>query len=255
MEGINRMPFQGISNIIRFNWHFYLGAIGFITLLLIARPFISAPLNSFILWTVSLTSLSIFLSLAISFYVYDRSNLYQLDWLDFLTVKEGAQLVNVHAGFDETSSLLHKKYPHANLTVFDFYNPARHTEVSIRRARKAYPAYPETQSVTSVNIPLQTECIDHVFVILSAHEIRDSEERIIFFSKLKESLKSEGNIVVLEHLRDLPNFIAYTIGFFHFFSKKEWKHNFDSVGLHITREINITPFITAFILHKNGTSS
>jgi hypothetical protein len=67
---------------------------------------------------------------------------------------------------------------------------------------------------------LQAETIDQIFVLLSAHEIRDRQERAIFFSRLKESLKSEGSIVVLEHLRDLPNFIAYTIGFFHFFSKK-----------------------------------
>jgi hypothetical protein len=255
MEGIKRMPFQGIGNIVRFNWHFYLTAIGFIALLIIASLFISAPINSFLLWTVSLISLSIFLSLIISFYVYDRSNVYQLNWLGFLNIKPGAQLVNIHAGFDETSSLLSKKYGHASLRVFDFYDPTRHTEISIARARKFYLAYPGTQSITTSSIPLQAETIDQIFVLLSAHEIRDRQERAIFFSRLKESLKSEGSIVVLEHLRDLPNFIAYTIGFFHFFSKKEWKYSFDSAGLYITKEIKITPFITAFILQKNGTAS
>jgi hypothetical protein len=53
----------------------------------------------------------------------------------------------------------------------------------------------------------------------------------------------------------LPNFLAYTIGFFHFFSKRSWKKVFEKSELVIADQQNITPFIIAFSLKKNGTAS
>lgn len=254
MERINRIPFQGIGNIIRFNWHFYIIALVSLVLLMAAKQISPAPFGFFILFTTITIGLSIVLSLAVSYYVYDRSDLYQLNWLNFLKIEPGAQLVNIHSGFDETSSLLSIKYPHSKLIVLDFYDPAKHTEVSIARARKAYPAYTGTRPISTSDVPLKCRSVDGIFTLLSAHEIRNEQERIAFFRKLKESLKEDGKIVVAEHLRDVPNFIAYSIGFFHFFSKKKWKYCFDAAGLCIVREIKITPFITAFILQKNGTA-
>ena len=43
-------------------------------------------------------------------------------------------------------------------------------------------------------------------------------ERTLFFKELHRILKREGELVIVEHLRDLPNFLAYTIGFFHYWS-------------------------------------
>jgi hypothetical protein len=92
-------------------------------------------------------------------------------------------------------------------------------------------------------------------LILAAHEIRNTSERIIFFKQLKDSLSENGKIIVVEHLRDWKNFLAYNFGFFHFFSKKEWKLTFTTAGLAMRSEKKITPFVSAFILEKNGTTS
>jgi hypothetical protein len=162
-------------------------------------------------------------------------------------------LVNINAGFDETSILLSAKFPAAELTVFDFYDPAKHTEISIERARKAYGPYPGTMNISTDNIPLLNA--DLICMMLAAHEIRNREERIQFFSLLKERLNDHGQMLVLEHLRDLPNFMAYNIGFFHFFSKKEWRRTFTGAGFTIYKEIKVTPFLSAFILQKNGITS
>ena len=135
-------------------------------------------------------------------------------------------MVNIHAGFDETSILLSTKFPDAELIVFDFYDPEKHTEVSIKRARKAYPSYPNTKKIITSTIPLGDSCADKIFVTLAAHEIRDDNERIIFFKELYRILKTGGQIFVTEHHRDLYNFIAYTIGFFHFHSYSTWTNTF-----------------------------
>lgn len=93
---------------------------------------------------------------------------------------------------------------------------------------------------------------DKIFVILSAHEIRNQKERIIFFKELSRVIKPRGQIFIIEHLRNVANFLAYNIGSFHFYSKQSWYNTFESSNLSIKKEIKLTLFISAFILEKNG---
>ncbi|MBO9730769.1 MAG: methyltransferase [Chitinophaga sp.] len=249
MDSLTRTPFQGLTNIIRFNWHFYvLSALLVVAGCLLRQLFFVPPL-------LVLAVLSIFLSLVVSWYIYDGSRLYGLSWLDAIIVSPGQRIVNIHAGFDETSALLHNKYPMANMLVFDFYDPAKHTEISIERARKAYAPYPGTIRMNTAEVPLEPASVAVIFLLFAAHEIRNEEERKHFFRQLQHNLQPGGKIIVLEHRRDIPNFIAYNIGFLHFFSTKTWKRTFASAQLSIEEEIKITPFLSAFILGKNGTAS
>lgn len=248
-----RKPFQGVFNIIGFNWHFYVISLAFLLLLVIFYSYLSEPFRMFsaaLFCGIILTNL---ITLVVSFYVYDLSDLYKFGWLSELP--KNTAIVNINAGFDETSELLKDKFKNSQLVVFDFYDQTKHTEVSIKRARKAYPPYPNTQQVTTDHLPLTDDFADKVFAILSAHEIRNAEERKLFFTEMKRVLRSDGQIIVTEHLRDLANFLAYNIGCFHFHSKNAWLKTFDSSGLKVKKEFKITPFITTFILEKNGNSS
>ena len=71
-------------------------------------------------------------------------------------------------------------------------------------------------------------------------QIRNNDERIIFFKELNRILKSNGKIIVTEHLQDLPNFLAYNIGFFHFHSKRTWLKTFSRADFKVINEIKIT---------------
>jgi hypothetical protein len=255
MEAIKRKQFQGVTNIIRFNWHFYVLSLLAVLALLVFGQFFLANYHTFLVLITSLAVLSVLLSLAVSWYVYDSTDLYTLNWLDRLNIKPVKKMVNINAGFDETSRPLSVKYPDASLSVFDFYDANKHTEVSIARARKTYPAYPGTISIVTSSVPLPPLSVDNIFVFFSAHEIRDRGERIIFFAQLKDKLTYGGKIIVLEHLRDIPNFIAYNIGFMHFHSKTEWKTTFESAGLNLVEETKITPFLSAFIFQNNATAA
>jgi ubiquinone/menaquinone biosynthesis C-methylase UbiE len=254
MEQI-RKPYQGVWNIIRFNWHFYLLSITFLLTLFLLNHYLPKPFYSIsnILFVLIILISSI--SLAVSAYVYDFSDLYRLTWLDTLPFGKNNEIININAGFDEISPLLKEKYNGTNLIALDFYDTLKHTEVSIKRARKAYPPFPNTQKVNTAHLPVKDNSADIIFVILSAHEIRDSQDRIIFFKELNRLLKFTGKIVVTEHLRDTANFLAYNLGFFHFYSKASWLRTFHSSGLIIEKEIKITPFITTFILKKHGVPS
>lgn len=250
-----RTPFQGVWNVVRFNWHFYALALAFALALSAAwvvappaaRPYVQVALGCLLV--------PIAASLAASAYVYDCSNLYRLDWLPTAWPAH-PRLLSVSAGFDEISPALQRKYSPADLLALDFYDPARHTEVSIRRARRAYAPFPGTKQVdTRGTLPAPNDSMDLVFAFLSAHEIRDAEERAAFFRELQRVVKPTGAIIVTEHLRDPANFLAYSIGFLHFHSRRAWHATYRAAGLRVQQEINITPFITSFVLGKNGSSA
>ncbi|RAJ93185.1 methyltransferase family protein [Larkinella arboricola] len=250
MEPI-RKPFQGVVNILRFNWHLYAWAGGLVILLWLVSPLLTSPYRVWfplIAWLIVLGTLT---SLLVSFYVYDRSNLYRFSWLNAVFDTPPSTLLTFHAGFDETSALLQQRFPQAHLQAFDFYDPQRHTEVSIQRARKVYAAYANTQSIQTSQVPLPDGVADGIFLVLAAHEIRHPAERIHFFGELRRVLKPAGKLIVVEHLRNPLNFLAYNIGFFHFLSESVWRTTFRKAALRLSRRSNIAHFITVFVLEKN----
>ena len=249
-----RTPFQGVWNIVRFNWHLYALAGGIMILTLISFPYLPPSLRIIGIFGCCAIALSLFVSLSVSHYIYDRSGLYQLHFLDGFTNTSGQVMLNIHAGFDETNALITAKYPGSGLSVFDFYDPVKHTEVSIKRARKAYPAFPGTIPIKTDKLPVSEHTADIIFLLFAAHEIRDDAERAVFFSRLKTVLKPGGHIIVTEHLRDVPNFLAYNIGFLHFLTKRSWYKVFSKSGLAIDQVIKTTPFVNTFILIHGTTS-
>ncbi|GAA3521338.1 hypothetical protein GCM10022393_39610 [Aquimarina addita] len=250
-----RKPFQGVLNIIRFNWHFYIIAIGIVSVLILIATNSNVLISSTLYVVCTAILVTLFISLVVSWYVYDVSDLYRFDWIENMDTQNPQKIVNINAGLDESSAFLKHKFKQADCTVLDFYDPLKHTEVSIKRARKAYPPYAGTKSIKTTTLPLADNSIDKVFAILSAHEIRNEEERILFFKELNRILKPDGQLVMMEHLRDITNFMAYTIGFLHFHSKSTWMRTFSSANFRVSNEIKITPFISTFILEKNGTTS
>ncbi len=244
-----RHPLQGVTNIVRFNWHFYiLAVVGTLLGLLLAYRLGGVFIT--IGWGVALAVIGTTLtSLLVSWYVYDYSDLYRFEWVDLPAAPQA--IVNIHAGFDETSDLLAQHYPDAQLRIFDFYHPEQHTEVSIRRARAAYPGHPDTEKVATDQLPLSPASVDLVFLTLAAHEIRDDHERAVCLASLRRALRPGGRIIVTEHLRDAPNFLAYTLGFLHFLSRSTWLSTFAAAELKIVREQKVTPFITVFNLVPN----
>lgn len=250
-----RKPFQGVVNIIRFNWHFYAIALPLLFVLVLVTNSLSQPWKLICMVLSIAAALQLLLSLFVSWYVYDVSPLYRMNWLSHINISRGGKIVNIHAGFDETSGLLQQHFSQTSIQVFDFFDAALHTEPSIKRARKMYAPYPGTISVSSQRLPLTPQSIDAVFLIMAAHEIRNKQERQNFFNQLAKALQPGGCIVLTEHLRDLPNFLAFNIGLLHFHSYKTWQQHWQQAGLELETKLNITPFVSTFILRKYGHTS
>ncbi len=245
--GIKRRNFQGVLNILSFNRHFYV--FGLIALAFIIISFLIFNWSTLFLWIVILSFLyGLIMPLIVSAYVYDFSGYYNFDWLKNynFTDTEGKQILNINAGFDETSFIIKNNFPKSDLQVFDFYNAKQHTEPAIIRARKVSLVYPNTQQIVSNAIPIKDNSVDLIFLLSAVHEIRTQDEKIEFLKECNRVCKPTANVIMIEHLRDFPNFVAFTIGFTHFFSKNTWKKAFQAAGFSTVTEQKFTPFMSIF---------
>ncbi|MBI3482818.1 MAG: methyltransferase domain-containing protein [Bacteroidetes bacterium] len=233
---VERRKFQGVLNILSFNRHFYIIGLGILAVLLLVHFLAEWPMYGLIM------------PLLVSAYVYDFSGYYKFNWLkNIVSDNEKIKLIiNINAGFDETSFIIKNKFPESDLRVFDFYNAKQHTEPAIIRARKVSLIYPNTQQIASNSIPLKDNTADIIFLLSAVHEIRSHDEKVQFLKECHRLCKSGGKVIMVEHLRDFPNFLAFSVGFTHFFSRSVWKNAFERAGFSAFQETKFTPFMSIF---------
>ena len=249
-----RAPFQGVRQIVRFNWPFYVAGtlacvVGLLGVVLVPLP---PPFGLILSLAIWLALFWIVMSLAVSFYVYDYSSLYKWDWiLGWLPATPGAW-ANIHAGFDETSLALRQLFPSSETVTFSIHDAQSMTEASIKRARALFPPLADTISATADRLPMDNDSLDAVFLIFAAHEVRDPEKRMHFFFELQRVLRIGGHILIVEHVRDWANFIAFGPGFLHFLPRSVWHDLAERSGSHIIREERIAAFVRVFLLERHA---
>ncbi len=243
---LTRGKFQGLLNVVTFNWHLFIISFVSVVVLLFVQSLVDSSIISFSLRMIAyLIIITTLVSLVVTHYIYDHSNLYSFSWL---SPNDASSILNINAGFDEVSYTIKYQTPSSEYVVADFYDEEKHTELSIKRARERYPSIPGTLKINTNRLPFENNHFDLIIGMLSIHEIRENEECIQFLKELKRILKPSGQIVIIEHLRDLPNILAYNIGAWHFHSKPRWLNQFESAGLTLYQEEKITAFISKFTL-------
>lgn len=241
--------FTGLSKILRFNWPWYVAAASIIVATTIAQATGTIPVR-WLGWVVACIAVAAFwaiASIAVSHHVYDRSAVARGAWLR----TEGAKVRRVavfHAGQDEASAVAARQFPSASLAVFDFFDSAHMGSPSLRRARAASetPAH----AIEPHRIPLGDEALDLGLVVFAAHEIRRADMRTSFLRELGRVLAPQGRVVLVEHLRDRWNFLAYGPGALHFLSRGSWLGSFERAGLRVLREAPCTRFVRVFELGR-----
>ncbi|HKN22695.1 MAG TPA: methyltransferase domain-containing protein [Terracidiphilus sp.] len=245
-----RGPWQGMAQILRFNWRMYLAAVlgtaaalGVWPLLPVAgRVFVAIAVAPALFWMVA--------SLAVSHYVYDMFPLYDLRWMARALAVAPRRWINIHAGWDETSELLQAVFPNAVGEAVDLFDPRVMTEASIRQARGASRAAILTTPARFDALPFENGTVDAAFVIFAAHELRRRNQRVKFFAEIARVLTSGGECLILEHARGWWNFLAFGPGFLHFFSQRECRQVAQQAGLDVKREFAMTWFVHVFMLGR-----
>lgn len=245
-----RGPWQGMINILRFNWNFYLLAAVVFGVAL-AGLFLLDPLPLRLACAAALagTGYFLFVSLGVAHLIYDCSDLYRLGWLD--RALGGASIhaaVFCHSGLDEVSEALRAKLRPAVWHTLDHFDPVQMTEPSIQRARQLYPPAAGTIATPFDRWPVESGSADVVFGLLAIHEFRSEDERTAWFAEALRCLKPRGRIVLAEHLRDPANFIAFGPGFLHFHSAASWQRCWEAAGFRTVDGFPVTPWIRFFIL-------
>lgn len=246
-----RSSYHGLLQILRYNQPMFaktgaaaLAAILAVVLLPMPRfvaILATAVVAAALLWTAS--------SLLVSHWIYDRSPLREWDWLAGLFAAPPRRWTSIHAGLDETFGALPRIFPAEGGTVLDVYDPAEMTEPSIARARRlsldraAKPA--DFRSLS-----LSDGSQDAIFLIFAAHELRRPESRLRFFQEIARALAPGGRAVLVEHLRDGPNFLAFGPGFLHFLHRREWLRLAAAADLAVHEERRVTPFVAVLVLEK-----
>jgi len=182
-----RGPYQGMLQILRFNWRFYAGTAASLIAALFLAAHLSSPWNVLLpaatlpalFWTCS--------SLAVSHYIYDRSTLYDLRWLAKSFSQLPARWINIHAGLDEISPLLSALFPSTQGRVLDIYDPDEMTEPSIAEVRRISNSKSEPASWAALPLPGGT--FDAAILMFAAHELRNSASRVQFFREVARVLR------------------------------------------------------------------
>ena len=245
-----RTPYQGVMQILSFNWPKYAWTAAMICVAVVAWPLASVGVRAAtivfiapaLFWTVS--------SLAVSYYVYDRYPLYDFGWLRLALAASPGRWVNIHAGLDETSALIEAQFAGARGEIVDIFDAKTMTEPSIERARQRGGAQRDAVRARYDSLPFQDAQFDAAFLIFAAHELRKHSKRVTLFKEVARVLDAGGELVLMEHLRDGWNFAAFGPGALHFFSQRVWTRAAREAGFELKCEFSRTPFVRVFILRR-----
>jgi SAM-dependent methyltransferase len=251
-EACAQSRFAGVVKIIRFNMRFYVvsGALLAGVCFLFALKNLPTWLELIVLCVAAVVAFWTVSSLFVSWYIYDHAGVTRWQWLPRKIAASPHRWANIHAGLDESTSALRQLFPGSEGSVVDIYDAAEMTEPSIARARRIHPTSEPFGQGKYDDLPLLEKGYDAVFLLFAAHEIRASEHRTRLFRETARALREDGCVVLVEHLRDWKNFLAFGPGFFHFHSRRNWLRSIRDAGLVIELERPVTPFVECFVLRR-----
>jgi SAM-dependent methyltransferase len=245
-----RRPWQGVLQILRFNWRFYGATAAVIVVALLAAPFLPRLFRAGLLIGVAPALFWLMSSLLVSHYVYDRFPLYDLNWIPRVLSRIPSHWLNIHCGLDETSGLLAAIFPGAAFDVVDIFDARVMTEASIRQARRMERSAIAATPGRFDDLPFNSGAFDAAFCIFAAHELRPDWQRATLFLEIARVLIPGGELVLMEHSRDWWNLLAFGPGFLHFFSQRTWRRTAAKAGFGVQTELFMTPFVHVYVLRR-----
>lgn len=247
-----RGRYEGMLQILKFNRHFY-GLMVVMVIALVAFAGLSQVGNALRVVALAAAGLAMFwgcASLLASHWVYDLSPIYKWDWIAKLFETPPRRWANIHAGLDESTTALKALFPGTDGRVLDIFDAQAMTETSIATARKAAKVSEPAMVADFRALPFANESLDAVFLIFAAHELRRAHDRETFFREVNRVVARDGLVVLVEHLRDWRNFLAFGPGFMHFLPRSQWLQGTRAAGLRIVHEFSITPFVRIFLIRR-----
>lgn len=240
---------SGAVRIFRYNWPVFVATWVFALVLFGAARFaLASPLRPLLVVAASAAVVWSAIALGVSAYVYDWSALSGGAWLPGLVGDAASGWAAIHAGLDAEIDLT--ALPAAGcVDRLDIFDPKVMSSPSIHRARRVTASRAATPSPPTALALADASCAA-IVVAFTAHEIRQVDARERFFGELRRALRPGGRALLVEHVRDPANFLAFGPGFFHFLPRREWLRLAARAGLRVADERRITPWVMALTLER-----
>lgn len=236
--------------ILRFNWPKYVLGVVLSLVCLVSASGQESGFGELALYVIATVTLFVMIaSLLASWYVYDHCDVESFDWLGNFIDGDPQSIVSVHVGYDDAERGLRMVFSEARVTSSLFrvtHTPWWRGRSLVRAVATAGPHHEAQETISSLTE--RGERFDLVVLGFSAHEARDRGDRHLLLERSMALLSTGGTILLIEHLLDGPNLVAYGPGALHFQTKGSWLSDIESAGLESTRTQRICGLVTVFQL-------
>jgi hypothetical protein len=235
----------GLGRVVAFNWPKYVVALLFLFVSLVFAASSKGLLLVSLVVGSAAVVYGVFASLLATWWVYDHkaADLYQTVASEY---QPGAPWILVHAGLDESQGRLDALIGPA-ASRFDVGPTADHSP-SLRRAHRLVGRDGE---LWNGSLALQTGSVGFAVVLFGIHELSVAAAETLL-GELQRVVAVGGTVVIVEHLRDVPNALVFGPAALHFASGHRWKTGIDAAGLVGTRSQRIAGFVTVFCAESVG---
>jgi SAM-dependent methyltransferase len=236
----------GVGRVIAFNWPKYVVATIVLIGCIIATIVVSGAARAVAFLGALGLGYGIMGSLFATWWAYDHraDDLYQKIARQH-TATDQSDWILVHAGLDESRARLSKIIGQP-VQVFDV-GPTNDTSRSLRRAHSLIPRTGQViETTTNYATGLPDGSVDTVVLLFGIHEIGNGQNAANLLLELGRVVRSAGSIVIVEHLRDIPNAVVYGPAVLHFGSGRHWKRVIANSSLHIRSSERVAGLISVF---------
>jgi SAM-dependent methyltransferase len=179
-----------------------------------------------------------------TWWVFGASARHRWDWVEDAAGRANRWL-NLTTGFDDSTPTLRQRLGGEGRAL-DVFDPMKDHEPALQRARDRFPPAGRPVAATLLDDAIEAASADAVLMLMSAHEAH-GPDRVELFRSAARALTPDGRLVVVEHLRDLANSLAFGPGAWHFSTRTEWLAVAEAAGLALTIETRLSPFVAGFV--------
>ena len=231
----------GVGRVVLLNWPKYVAAVSALALGVTAVSYSRGMARLEFALLCALIAYGTAASLLATWWVYDHEaqRLYQR----IADHRHGtAPWVLVHAGFDESHGRLHALLgPPAH--HFDI-GPSSDRSRSLRRAH----ALSGRDGVPVVGaLPVGDASIGLVVVLFGIHELHSDSDAVALLRELTRITVGDGSVVIVEHLIDVANIVAYGPAAWHFSTGGRWRNAVTSAGMRLKSATRVGGLVTVMV--------
>ncbi len=233
----------GLGRVVAFNWPKYVVA-GFFVVVGLALT-TSTHGMIFVASVLGLAALvyGIAASLVATWWVYDHRAA-ELYCAIASECQSDLPWILVHAGLDESRGRLDALIGPSAQQID--VGPSADRSRSLARAHRLVGRQGDRWNGS---LPLEGASIGFAVVLFGIHELAPVDSALLL-QELQRVVVAGGSIVIVEHLRDIPNALVFGPAALHFSSGRRWKTAIAQAGLVASRSKRVAAFVTVFCMRS-----